>query len=240
MINTSFQQEIDARIAKYDLLSHPFYQAWSMGTLNREEIREYACDYYHHVAAFPDYLAKLEARLPEGVVRDLVADNKADEEGYRSTDKRTHADIWLDFAEGMGAERGEAINHDPIAQIKTLMSTFSDVASAGSTPEALAAFYAYESQVPRVATEKERGLVDLYGADKKTSYYFALHKTFDVLHSRSWLEQLEQQVADSQEAREAALNSAEVAAKALWAVLDGVEERRIRAKAASETAMVAS
>jgi pyrroloquinoline-quinone synthase len=80
----------------------------------------------------------------------------------------------------------------------------------------------------------------LYGADKKTSYYFALHKTFDVLHSRSWLEQLEQQIADSQEARETALNSAEVAAKALWAVLDGVEERRIKAKAASEKAMVAS
>lgn len=240
MTKTSFQQELDSRISGYDLLCHPFYQAWSMGTLNREEIKEYACDYYHHVAAFPEYLEKLEARLPEGALRELVADNKADEEGYRSADKRTHADIWLDFAAGMGADRETALGHDPIAQIKSLMSTFSDVASKGTTPEALAAFYAYESQVPRVAAEKERGLVELYGADKKASYYFALHKTFDVMHSRSWLEQLEQQVEGNPEAREAALNSAEVAAKALWAVLDGVEERRLKAKAASEKVMAAN
>src|SRR5438128_532591 len=41
------------RLLKYDLLSHPFYKAWSAGDLQREELREYAQDYYHHVEAFP-------------------------------------------------------------------------------------------------------------------------------------------------------------------------------------------
>ncbi|MFX7784919.1 hypothetical protein ABTJ92_22105, partial [Acinetobacter baumannii] len=57
MTTSSFQTELDARIAQYDLLTHPFYQSWSMGALKRDEIKEYACDYYHHVAAFPEYLA---------------------------------------------------------------------------------------------------------------------------------------------------------------------------------------
>ena len=230
MTNPSFQQELDARIAKYDLLCHPFYQAWSMGTLTQDEIREYACDYYHHVAAFPEYLDKFERRLPDGAVRELVIDNKADEEGAKAADRRTHADVWLDFAEGMGANRAEAANHEPVAEIKQLIAQFNQIASTGSTAEALAAFYAYESQVPRVATEKERGLTDLYSADKKTSYYFALHKSFDILHSRSWLDCLENEIARDPQAKEAALSAAEKTAKALWNALDGVERERLAAR----------
>ena len=229
---SEFQQELDARIAKYDLLCHPFYQAWSMGTLQQEEIRDYACDYYHHVAAFPSYLEKFVDRLNDGAIKDLVADNKADEEGAKAADKRSHADVWLDFAEGMGADRSAAEAHEPVTEIKELIAQFENVASTGATVEALAAFYAYESQVPRVAIEKERGLVELYGADKKTSYYFALHKAFDILHSRSWIECLEKEVAGDAQAREAALNAAESVAGALWRALDGVERERLARRAA--------
>lgn len=231
MTTSSFQAELDARIAQYDLLTHPFYQSWSMGALKRDEIKEYACDYYHHVAAFPAYLELFMDRLPAGAIKELVADNKADEEGAKSADGKTHAEIWLDFVRGMGATTEDALDREPIAEIKELVAKYNAVASTGTTAEALAAFYAYESQVPRVATEKERGLVDLYGADKQTAYYFTLHKAFDILHSRSWLEQLEQAVAHDASAREQALNAAEQAACALWRVLDGVEARRQRAAA---------
>jgi len=226
MTTSSFQAELDARIAQYDLLTHPFYQSWSMGVLKRDEIKEYACDYYHHVAAFPAYLDRFLVRLPEGAVKELVADNKADEEGAKSADGTTHAEIWLDFVQGMGASKEDATKREPIAEIQELVKKYHSIATTGTTAEALAAFYAYESQVPRVATEKERGLVELYGADKQTAYYFTLHKAFDLLHSQSWLEQLEQEVAQNPEAREKALSAAEDSARALWRVLDGVEARR--------------
>ncbi len=50
MNSTPFSQELQARIAKYDLLSHPFYKAWSAGELSRDDLREYACQYYHHAS----------------------------------------------------------------------------------------------------------------------------------------------------------------------------------------------
>ena len=40
-----FFAALDARIARYDLLQHPFYQAWSKGELTRDELREYASEY---------------------------------------------------------------------------------------------------------------------------------------------------------------------------------------------------
>src|SRR4051812_46072602 len=60
-----FFQQLDARIAEFDLLCHPFYKAWSAGELSRDDLREYARDYYHHVDAFPTYLAELSMRLEE-------------------------------------------------------------------------------------------------------------------------------------------------------------------------------
>ena len=127
----------------------------------------------------------------------------------------------------MGATASDITTHEPIGEIKDLISHFKSVMTGGTTAEALAALYAYESQVPRVATEKERGLKQFYGADDRTSYYFTLHKTFDLLHSKVWLEQLSKEVGSDSQQQEAALNAAENAAKSLWNALDGIESKRL-------------
>ena len=78
-----FFEQLDARIAKYDLLCHPFYKAWAAGELTRDDLREYAQDYYHHVEAFPSYLAALGLRLEEGDLRRAVLANMCDEKRRR-------------------------------------------------------------------------------------------------------------------------------------------------------------
>jgi pyrroloquinoline quinone (PQQ) biosynthesis protein C len=85
----------------------------------------------------------------------------------------------------------------------------------------------YESQVPRVAKEKERGLREMYGADDKTCGYFSLHATADVYHSNVWRKQLENLITANPEAAEAALHAAENTARMLWQALDGIEAARI-------------
>ena len=44
---------LDLMIAERSLLKHPFYQAWTAGTLSIERLQNYAVQYYPHVAAFP-------------------------------------------------------------------------------------------------------------------------------------------------------------------------------------------
>src|ERR1700722_4865141 len=165
MNTKEFLAALDECIRKYDLLCHPFYKAWSAGELSRDDLRQYAEDYYHHVRAFPGYLAQLGIRLEDGDLRRAVLANMTDENGGESAfgePEQSHADLWLDFFEGMGGRGGTA--RPPGKQVRQLISWFQRVASEGSAEEALAAFYAYESQVPRVAAEKDRGLRDLYGA----------------------------------------------------------------------------
>ena len=228
-----FISRLEESIRKYDLLCHPFYKAWSAGELTRDDLREYAEDYYHHVAAFPSYLALFGIRLEDGELRNAVLANMTDEKGGEDSfgePEPSHAELWLDFVEGMGGRR--ATLRPPVKEIRELISWFQRVAGEGAPEEALAAFYAYESQVPRVAEEKDRGLRDLYGADAKTRSYFTLHTTADVYHSQVWRKQLEKRLEANPEAAEKALGAAEGAARKLWEALDGIEARRVSAATA--------
>jgi pyrroloquinoline-quinone synthase len=228
MNTAEFFEQLDACIGKYDLLCHPFYKAWSAGQLTRNDLREYAQDYYHHVESFPSYLAALGMRLDEGELRRAVLANMCDEKGVDGRpgrDSVPHSDLWLDFAEGMGSSR-DLEWHTPVPEIRQLIRHFQQVASEGSPEDALAAFYAYESQVPRIAQEKERGLREMYGADDKTCGYFSLHATADVYHANVWRKQLSKRIEAHPETADAALEVAENAARMLWKALDGIDARR--------------
>jgi pyrroloquinoline-quinone synthase len=228
MITAELFAQLDARIAKYDLLCHPFYKAWAAAELTREDLREYARDYYHHVLAFPGYLAELSARLEESELRRAVLANMADENGMEGTPgepSRSHSDLWLDFVEGMGADRDMSA-HQPLTEVSDLIEFFHQTAQQATPAEAVAAFYAYESQVPRVAQEKARGLREIYGASDKTCGYFTLHATADIPHSNIWRQQLAKGLEANPDLADKALAAGEHAAKALWHALDGIDRRR--------------
>jgi pyrroloquinoline-quinone synthase len=229
MTPQEFLTALDARVAQHDLLCHPFYKAWSNGELTTTDLKAYAQDYYHHVKSFPTYLAELAVRLEDGELRNAILANMADEKGtgdLTGAEGVEHAELWLDFAESMGSSRNLA-QHQPVKEVKDLINSFHQVASEDSTEEALAAFYAYESQVPRVATEKNRGLKEMYGAGEKARGYFTLHASADVFHSQVWRNQLAKRVEINPATAEQALDAAEDAAKLLWRALDGIESRRM-------------
>jgi pyrroloquinoline-quinone synthase len=222
---------LDGRLDGYDLLQHPFYQAWSKGELTREDLREYASEYWHHVSAFPAYLSALHSSLPDGKLRRVVLGNLADEEGME--DGCPHSDLWMDFAKGMGAEETDVRWRKIASETRELLEHFR-AAMQGPPATALAALYAYESRVPGIARTKAEGLERHYGADAAARRYFTVHTTADVHHARVWRNALAEELAAHPQETEAALAAGEDAARALWAALDGVErERQSRMAAAA-------
>src|ERR1700751_296877 len=95
--------EIDARVNAQHLLQHPFYQAWSRGELTLEALRDYAAQYYHHVAAFPTYLSAVHAQTDDTETRRHILSNLMDEEAGSPN----HPELWLEFAESLGLDRAE-------------------------------------------------------------------------------------------------------------------------------------
>lgn len=215
---------LEGRLERYDLLKHPYYQAWSNGDLTREDLREYASEYWHHVSGFPAYLSTLHSQLPDGKLRRLVLENLADEEGLE--DGVPHSDMWMDFARGMGAVESDVRARKIGPETQALLNHYRATMHR-SPAAALTALYAYESRVPAIAKTKAQGLTHHYAADAATRRYFTVHITADVHHARVWRNALAAELAAHPQETEAALAAGEDAARALWTALDGVEHARL-------------
>ena len=208
-------EQLDRLVGCWHLLQHPFYQAWTAGTLERGALQLYAAQYYRHVEAFPGYLQELAARADDGL-RPVVEENLAEELSSR----RTHPELWRDFAAAVGTSQRELDNSAPLPGTRALVETFRRLCREGSPVEAVAALYVYEAQVPEIAAKKIEGLRRFYGVNEpKGLAYFAVHEEADVRHRAAWRRWL---AAQPEESNGPALAAAERALRALWGALDGV------------------
>ncbi|HEX8154272.1 MAG TPA: hypothetical protein VF698_14155, partial [Thermoanaerobaculia bacterium] len=66
---------LDVRVSEQRLLDHPFYQRWNAGTLTREELQEYARQYWHYALAFPTFLSAMHAHTADVATRQLLLEN---------------------------------------------------------------------------------------------------------------------------------------------------------------------
>lgn len=209
--------QLDSLVGRWHLLQHPFYQAWTAGKLDRESLQLYAAQYYRHVEAFPEHLRRLAART-DGELRAFIEENLAEEENPA----RPHPKLWRDFAAAVGAGKVELDNPAKLRGIEVLVKTYDKLCREGAPVEAVAALYAYEAQVPEIATQKMDGLRRFYGFDDGQGLaYFAVHEEADVRHRAAWRQWLESCPAEE---IEAALPAAEEALRALWGALDAVYE----------------
>jgi len=221
----TFFDKLEAKIVPYDLLKHPFYQAWSAGELTRTDLREYASEYWHIVSAFPTLLSALHSNLPDSDLRRTVLRNLSDEEGIGARDGRPHSDLWMDFAKGMGADSPEVVERSINPETHALIETFRKLMHQ-QPAKALAALYAYESRVPEIARTKAEGLAAHYSADDVTRRYFTLHEKADIFHAKVWRNALAEQTCGNAATEATACDAAETVARALWCSLDGVERQR--------------
>ena len=60
----SFKQNVDSIIGSKSLLKHPFYVAWTEGKLSKDQLRQYAEQYFHNVLAEPTYLSAIHFNTP--------------------------------------------------------------------------------------------------------------------------------------------------------------------------------
>ena len=236
MEHSAFWQKANQEIEKYDLLRHPFYQAWSAGELTRADLKFYAEQYFHQVSQFPTYLTSLHSRLPEGRMRRDVLANAFEEE----CDGLAHSDLWQQFAQGMGASESIDEQSAPIREVSELVEAFRGLAKDAPVASAIGALYAYESQVPRIAAEKRSGLQRHYGADERTCGYFTVHEKADIHHAGVWRRMISEMVEGDEARASQALEGISTAARALWTALDGIERDRPNHIAGSCSAVMAN
>ncbi len=190
MMNT-----LDAHVSKWNLLQHPFYQAWSQGTLPVSALQAYAREYGAFIATLPQgWLAVGDAASAEVEVQ--------------------HARLWDQFAAALETRVvGQATTVQVAALVATAKQLFASKASA------LGALYAFEVQQPATAASKLEGLDTHYKAlPQGVRPYF-------VAHAEETCEKdmiLTQIASLSAEERLVCAAACETMSKALWDALTGL------------------
>jgi len=219
MAKTALLAKIDAAIAEKNLLKHPFYLDWQMGKLSREELQLYAAQYYRHVEAFPKHLRVLAART-EGSIRNVILENLAEEEDP----SRPHPKLWRDFAEAVGVREDDITCGPALLGAQAVVETFRGIVGDRSVAEAVAALYAYEAQVPEIATTKIEGLKKFYGVNSREGLaYFEVHEEADKAHRAAWRNWLLEHAEGSDDEILATTNEA---LDAMWRLLDAVHRKQ--------------
>ncbi|HYL83481.1 MAG TPA: CADD family putative folate metabolism protein [Candidatus Angelobacter sp.] len=219
MANTELLRKLDAAIAEKSLLKHPFYQDWQSGKLSREALQLYAAQYYKHVEAFPKHLRVLAART-EGPLQRLIQENLAEEENSAAP----HPKLWRDFAAAVGVDEDDVTCCPSLPGTKVVVQTFREICGDRPVAEAVAALYAYESQVPEIAETKIDGLRKFYGVTRPEGLaYFEVHEEADKAHRAAWRAWLEGHASGDEEE---IIGTANEALDALWGALDAVHCER--------------
>lgn len=211
-------QTLDAAIAEKRLLDHTFYQRWTAGTLSREELRDYAAQYFHYAMAFPTFISAMHAHTDDLPTRQMLLENLIEEE----RGAENHPELWLRFCESLGLDREMVAAGAPNDATRNLIATMKSLALEGALHEGLAALYAYESQIPAVAKAKIEGLARWYGISKQRDIaFFSVHMEADVAHSATSRDIL-RNLCDGDEKSTAAADATRKTLDALYGFLDSV------------------
>ncbi|HEY5984246.1 MAG TPA: iron-containing redox enzyme family protein, partial [Anaerolineales bacterium] len=147
----SITRLLDDTVAERSLLKHPFYQAWSAGTLPVEDLQTYAREYGAFIGMLPRAWETLK-------------DFETAEE------EQEHAELWGDFATALGTQVNTSASVDEVANLtSTAARLFAEPATAAG------ALYAFEVQQPATAKSKLDGLKAHYTLPASVEPYFEFH-----------------------------------------------------------------
>lgn len=184
-----------ASLERWNLHNHPFYQAWSAGTLPVSALTEYARDWGSFVRVIdqgwetvgqPEYAAE----------------------------ERVHAELWDDFAATLGTKATDSASIPALAQLRATAERL----FTASPASALGALYAFEAQQPGTSKSKLDGLRAHYALEAKAEYYFAVHQ--DDFAEAEWIAARLAQLSAAE--RQVAESACEELCHALWDGLSGI------------------
>jgi len=190
------KSQLEPILEKWNLLKHPFYQAWSAGTLPVEALKVYAREYGAFIGTLADGWTTLN---------DIET----------AHEEREHAELWDKFAGALETR----VAAPQIEETQSLVWTAGELFARPAA--ALGAMYAFEVQQPATAQSKLDGLQTHYSLPAEVEPYFRVHSA-NWHESEKILAALEKLSPGDQVEAQAAC---ERMAESLWNALTGIHNK---------------
>ncbi|MCX6152850.1 MAG: hypothetical protein NT007_01685 [Candidatus Kapabacteria bacterium] len=140
---------------KYKLLDHPFYKAWSDGTVTEMQLSKYAYSYQALVEEIPDLWAK--------VINSFAPDSKA--AAAIISEETSHVTLWELWT-------NKLTKPELIPEMNQMISELHEM----NPSQLLGAIQAFEIQQPEVSKSKSDGLKKYYKFSNDNLKYFFEHE----------------------------------------------------------------
>ena len=214
--NNELLPRLDAAIAAKNLLNHPFYIR--IGRPANSPARLSSCT--------PPSITATSKLSPRTCASWQPAPTAACARSWKKILLKkkipdgSHPKLWRDFAAALGVQEDDIKFCPALPGTQAVVQTYREICGDRSVAEAVAALYAYESQVPEIATTKIEGLRTFYGINTPEALaYFTVHEAADKAHRAAWRSWLEQNAGDNTDEIMATTGQA---LDALWGALDAV------------------
>ena len=154
--------EIAQLRAEWRLDRHPFMQRWVGGELAAVDLQLFAAEHHHAVIALED-VGRRAAALSDGLLAEQLA-------AYAEAQAES-VELSCEFAVATGWSRSAwYFAEDPLAQTEACARTW--VSAAGALAEHLVTIHAVESGLAELAPRQLEALVEHYGFDMDSAWYF--------------------------------------------------------------------
>lgn len=154
----SVLEQIDAMLAENDPARQPVMTAISEGRLSRDELRAFACQYFHLVDALPRFVSTVHSvTIDHPAIRRTLLNILVPLELHPPS----VADLWLQTCAALGLYSDSVRSSETTTSTAACLGDFEYLCQAGSA-QGLAALYAWMSRLPRVCRTEQAALAKHY------------------------------------------------------------------------------
>lgn len=217
--------DLQARIAaRRTFGGHPLWKRIAAGDLSKEQMQDFAVQFFLQVREFPRAVSAMHSRCPYDDMRRELAESVYEEEsGKISGCNLPHPELFIKFGLALGLEREAMTEGKPLPETAALIEWFEVASQNRSFIEAAAAInLAAEGQVPGAFGPLARDLEKHYGLATEDVAFWDVHEIADQDHSDVG-DHIVVKHADTEEMKQRVRDALDRSLEAWWSFFDGIE-----------------
>jgi len=164
---------------------HPIRQLLLSGRLTKEQLQWWAKNQFHEFRNIHRFFGVRYQKCPIPELRRMLLENMVEEEGEDLFGGKypSHRDLWVKFAEGLGIERNEILNYEPLPGIRAALEMYVSLVQQNHWAVAIGTGLVFEGGGPKRMKEEREAMEKYYPWIPSDAFdFFRAHEYHDEGH----------------------------------------------------------
>ena len=216
---------------------HPVRQLLLSGGLTKEQLQGWAKNQFHEFRNIHRFFGVRYQKCPIPELRRALLENMVEEEGEDLFGGKypSHRELWVRFAEGLGIDRDDILNYEPLPGIRAALEMYVSLVERSHWAVAIGTGLVFEGGGPKRMKEEREALEKYYPwVPSEALEFFRAHEYHDEGHGNMVTDVIKRHCMEShlqEEMREAVRQRADI----MWLQNDSIYHAFVRPALAPQT-----